>query len=128
MIWRKSLSARVAIATAGMLSLVLLLLCASAYGLTAWLLRQGVDMALMTALPMQSREMPELLARAHEFERRDPGARLVQVVTYDGQPEGGRGQLPIDPRALEEVRRQRAGFSSVAPVDGQLTVRTGPPA
>lgn len=128
MIWRKSLPARVAIATAGLLSLVLLLLSTSAYTLTAWLLRQGVDTALMTSLPMQSRELPELLARAREFERRDPGARLVQVVDYDGQPEGGRGGgvLPIDPAALEQVRRERVAFSSVARVNGQLTVRTGP--
>lgn len=126
MIWRRSLPARVALATAGMLSLLLVTMTASAYWLTAVILRQGVDMALKAAIPMQSRDLPTMLERAHEFERRDPGMRLVQVIDYDGEVESGSGDLPVDSEALAAVRRERIAYSSVAPENGRLRVRTGP--
>ncbi len=126
-IWRTSLPARVAITTSGLLSLLLFLFTASAYGLTAVLLREGVDMALRAAVPMQSRGGPDMLERAHEFERRDPGARLVQVVDPDGNVQSGSGDLPVDPAALEAARQQRTAFSSVAPAgERRLAVRSGP--
>jgi signal transduction histidine kinase len=125
MLWRKSLPARVALATAGLLTVLLLLLTLSAYALTAVLLRQGVDAALRTAVPLQG-PLAEMMARANEFRGRDPGARIVQVLPADAGLEGG-GELPVDPRALDAVRRERIAFSSVAPgPDGRLQVREEP--
>lgn len=126
MIWRRSLPARVALATAGLLTVLLLVLTASAYAMTAFLLRRGVDTALQTAVPMQSRDLRDLLARAREFERREPGARLVQVLSPTGEVETGAGVLPVDQGALAVAQSKGVAFASAAPRGGRLESRTGP--
>ncbi|HYF96089.1 MAG TPA: ATP-binding protein [Symbiobacteriaceae bacterium] len=101
MIWRESLPARVAMATAGLLTLILLTITASAYVITALLLQQGVDSALSgTLLSAEPR------SEHNRWERED--------------------ELPFDPEALEHADRRGQTFVSLVEEDGMWVERTGP--
>ncbi|HYF80069.1 MAG TPA: ATP-binding protein [Symbiobacteriaceae bacterium] len=99
MIWRESLPARVAMATAGLLTIVLLTISASAYVITALLLRAAVDSTLTTRI-----ERPD--ARPY----REPWE----------------AEIPYDDRHMPPPEREGQSFVSLVRVDGELVPRTGP--
>ena len=95
MIWRESLPARVAMATAGLLTVILLAITASSYVITALLLRQAVDSALAATLARPEPPRSEREDDDHEhdlpfdrelLDRRGPGGQaFVSLVEHDGK-------------------------------------------
>lgn len=99
MIWRESLPARVAMATAGLLTIVLLTISASAYVITALLLRAAVDSTLTTKI-----ERPEARPGWEPWE----------------------SEIPFDDRHLPPPNRDGLTFVSLIREHGELVPRTGP--
>lgn len=132
MIWRNSLPARVALATTGLLALVMLLTTGVAYITTAMLLRQGVDSALYAALPTQIGSMEELAeAIRHareEKEEEDHSDRRTPVVDPSGVVVLGTEStgLPVDPGMLRQVLREEVVYATVTQEQGSLAARQGP--
>lgn len=151
-LWKENMAARVALATAGLLALVLVVVNAAAYAATALLIRAGTDAALLAAVqaalpvdsresrpePALSRETPSRPAaephRPGDHEEADEEAeryrsieredRRVQVVDAAGQvlSASAAGRLPVDPAALTAALRNGHAFASVV---GD-SVRRGP--
>ncbi|MDF2630449.1 MAG: signal transduction histidine kinase [Symbiobacteriaceae bacterium] len=103
MIWRESLPARVAMATAGLLTVILLTISASAYVITALLLRQAVDstLAARVALPEQR-----------------PG--------WDRDNEDWEHIIPFDDKHMPPPGRDGQVFVSLVEEHGEWVPRTGP--
>lgn len=103
MIWRESLPARVAMATAGLLTVILLTISASAYVITALLLRAAVDSTLAARV-----ERPEMVRPGLEpLERAYPS-------------------IPFDDKHMPPPGRDGQSFVSLIEVDDEWVPRTGP--
>jgi two-component system OmpR family sensor kinase len=111
MIWRDSLPARVSLITSALIGALLLIMSASAYGMTAFLLRQAVDTTLDSAAtslfgtPFDHRGAPG----------RSPQDRVEQHT-----------DLPIGQNELERVRSSGPIHLSLVQKDGQWQPRTEP--
>lgn len=131
MIWGNSLPARVAMATTGLLALVMLLTIGVAYTTTAMLLREGVDSALYAALPTQVGSMEELaesIRHSREKDEDDHGSQRLQVVDPPGVVVLGAQSppLPVDREMLQRVLRERLLYATVTEDRGRLVTRRGP--
>jgi len=125
MIWRESLPARIALSTALLLALVLLLTVASSYALTAVLLQRGVDNALAAAVPLSAQGLHELTEDPERWESRDPDHRRLQVLDPTGQVLLRPAMLPVDPDALAAALQGGLAFSSVLQQNDALVPRSG---
>jgi len=140
MIWKSSLPARVALATSALLALVMALIIGSAYATTALMLREGVDRALLAALPVRSGSAREIVSAAERlarrFEREDDGdhahgrdrreRRDIQVLDPSGVVRFGSQSLPVDQDALLSARRRGVAFLSLVPGRDGWVRRSGP--
>lgn len=125
MICRESLPARIALSTAALLALVLLLTVASSYTLTALLLQRGVDSALQAAVPLSAQGLHDLTEEREQWESRDPDHRRLQVLDATGRVLVRPSILPVDPRALAVAMERGVAFTSVLVTqDGQLVPRS----
>lgn len=100
MIWRESLPARVAMATAGLLTVILLTISASSYVITALLLRAAVDSTLTSRI-----ERPDMMRPGDE-----PWER----------------EIPYDDKHMPPPGRDGQSFVSLVEEDGALVPRTEP--
>ncbi len=125
MIWRESLPARIALSTALLLALVLLLTVASSYALTAVLLQRGVDNALAAAVPLSAQGLHELTEYPERWESRDPDHRRLQVLDPTGQVLLRPAILPVDPDALTAALQGGLAFSSVLQQNNAFVPRRG---
>lgn len=146
MIWRNSLPARVALATTALLALVMALIIGSAYATTALMLREGVDRALLAALPVRSDSAREIVSAAERLARRfededdddhdhdhdhdddhDHGERRrIQVLDPSGVVRFGSQSLPVDQQALLAAQRNGVAFLSLVPAGDGWVRRSGP--
>lgn len=126
MIWRESLPARVATATAGLLALVLMIITASSYVMTALMLRQGVDNTLRAALPVTAGSVEEVLEKARMFEGAEHEERYLQVLDLTGSVREGDSSLPIDEKALTTAQKTGFAFVSLVEDDDRYKPRRGP--
>lgn len=126
MIWRESLPARVALITTGLLASVLLVVTASAYVVTALMIRNGIDAALRTALPVTAGTLHEVMEQAGRFENRGQENRYLQVLDTAGRVRIGSSQLPVNAQAVASAVREGYAFVSVAVEDGMFRARRGP--
>lgn len=140
MIWRNSLPARVALATTALLALVMALIIGSAYATTALVLREGVDRALLAALPVRSGSAREIVSAAeriaqrfededdddHDHDRRHKERRGIQVLDTSGVVRFGSQPLPVDQEALREAQRRGVAFLSLVPGRDGWVRRSGP--
>ncbi|MGE5591087.1 MAG: sensor histidine kinase [Bacillota bacterium] len=124
MIWRESLPARIALSTAAMLALVLLLTVASSYALTALLLQRGVDSALQAAVPLSAQGLHDLTEEPERWESRDPEHRRLQVLDATGRVLLRPAILPVDQRAVAAAMQRGVAFTSVLERDGRLVPRS----
>lgn len=131
MIWRNSLPARVALATTGLLALVMLLIIGMAYTTTALLLHEGVDRALYAALPTQMGSLEDLREAARRYEEEDDdddhSRHRMQVVDPSGVIVLGseRQSLPVDRDVLQRVLRSGLAYTTVITENGRLEPRRG---
>jgi signal transduction histidine kinase len=123
---RESLPARVALTTGGLLALILLVVTATSYSLTALMLRQGVDAAMVAALPTAIGVAGEALDDPHQGERDDHDHRRVPVLDPSGRVLSVGADLPVDPVAVEVARRDGQAFLSVVLTDRRWELRQGP--
>lgn len=119
---RESLPARVALATTGLLALILLVVTASAYAITALVLRDGLDYALQSTITSVAGGDRDLFDRAKRFEEDDHDHRRLQILDNTGQVQFGPAGLPVDPLAV--ARAQRDGFMYVSVVEHDDRWRT----
>ena len=124
--WRNSLPARIALSTAGLLALVLLVTAVASYAITAVLLRQGVDSALTAALPLTAQGVHDLLERSDRFESRDLGHQYVQVLDLSGQVQEQPSVLPVSPAAVAQTLATGRAFTSIVSEGGLLQNRLLP--
>lgn len=125
MIWRESLPARIALATAGLLALVLLLTVSTSYALTAVLLQRGVDNALAAAVPISARSLHEVMEEPQRWQERDTEHRRLQVLDPSGQVLLRPAVLPVDSEALAAALDHRLAFTSVVVDQGIVRPRSG---
>lgn len=131
MFWRESLPARLALAMAGLLALLLLLVSSGAYAVTALMLRQAVDGALESTLTVAA-GTPDLRAEVARYESEehddhgDDDRKRLQVLDNAGRIQFGPGNLPVDPGALAEVARHGYAYRSLVRTAGQWQERTEP--
>lgn len=123
--WRDSLPARVALSTAGLLALVLLLTGVASYAITAVLLRRGVDNALAAMLPLTAEGVHEMTERPGRAGSRDLGWQYAQLVDLQGHPQVNPPVLPVDTGVLAQATRQGRAVTSVVQIDGLLEPRQG---
>ena len=137
MIWQRSLPARVAMATTALLGLVMAVIIGSAYATTALLLREGVDRALLAALPARSGSAREIVTAAEQLARRSgdddhdhvrghKGWSRIQVLDPAGVVRYGPQPLPVDREALVAAQRRGVVFVSLVPDGDRWVRRSGP--
>jgi signal transduction histidine kinase len=124
--WRDSLPARVAMATTGLLALVLLTVTGAAYTITALMIRDGMDTALRASLPMQTGGLNEVLEGARKFEEEDHEHRHIGVLEPSGTVRFGPVDLPLEQRALDRALRTGEAFYSATRENDVWQVRSGP--
>jgi signal transduction histidine kinase len=123
--WRRSLPARVALTTTGLLAAVMLLVAGAAYSITAYLVQNAVDRALVTALPLTASSLDEIVERGRHFGGGMPGS--FRVLNPDGSVRLGDVTIPVDETALAAAMRTGLSFSSLVPdAAGDLQLRTEP--
>lgn len=124
---RESLPARVALTTGGLLALILLVVTASAYTITALMLRQGVDAALAAAVPTVVGGVRDAQEEAHRFEGSDHDRHRFQVLDPNGRVVAALGgELPVDSVAVQRARSEGEAFTSLVHTDDGWYTRRGP--
>lgn len=133
MIWRNSLPARVALATTGLLALLMLVIIGLSYAATALMLQEGVDQALLAAAPTRTGPVSEILSAAkrheedgEEWEKERKDRTSIQVLDPSGVIRFGTQSLPVDPKAMAAAQRERVFFTSVVADDDHWQPRRGP--
>jgi signal transduction histidine kinase len=126
MILRESLPARVALTTAGLLALIMLIIAGAAYTVTALSLRQAVDAALLTTLNAVAGGSQTARQEAERLEADDHDHRRLQVLDNTGQVQFGPAGLPVNPLAVAKAQRDSRSYESLVESDHQWRVRTGP--
>jgi signal transduction histidine kinase len=149
---RHSLPARVALATAGLLALLLLVVSGASYAVTAVMLRQAVDGALQSTLSVAAAR-PDLRTEAERYRRApgdddhgdddddhagdDDGHRQgddhdrVRVTEDAGRVQFGPADLPVDSATLAEVQTRGFAYRSLVRADppdadrGRVTATPG---
>jgi len=118
------------------------LIIGSAYATTALILREGVDRALLAALPVRSGSAREIVSAAERLARRfehedddDHGRgrdrdrkepRRIQVLDPSGVVRFGSQPLPVDDQALRDAQRNGVAFLSLVPAREGWVRRSGP--
>jgi two-component system, OmpR family, sensor kinase len=124
--WRKSLPARVALVTTGLLAIVLLTVTGAAYFITARLVQQGVDRAMIAAVPVSAGNSEEIIDRARHFQEGRPEERRMRVLSVDGSVSLGDRSQPVSESGVATAIRGGIAFISMSPVNGVMQIRTGP--
>lgn len=120
--WRDNFPARVALATAGLLLLLLLALTMASYAITALLVRQGVDAALRAALPLTVEDLHD----DDDKDDDDDHRYRVQVLDASGAVRTGMSGLPVDQQAVMVAVERGEAFVTLMEKSGGWQVRPGP--
>ncbi len=124
MIWRESLPARVALATTGLLALVMLLTTGAAYVMTAFTIRNGVDSTLAATVPVSEADLHEAEERSGKDWERE--RRSIQSLDLRGNARLGEPRIQADPQAVAEAVRSGVAFVSLVKRGGEFQPRSGP--
>ncbi|MGE5672529.1 MAG: sensor histidine kinase [Mycobacterium leprae] len=125
-LWRESLPARAAMATAAILAVVLLVIVAASYVITAYSIRDGVDSAMRAALPATVANEHELEEHAQRLAQDPLDSRRLQLLDLSGRVYYGPGTVPVSLQAVAAALQTGRSFVSMVPEDGVLQVRSGP--
>jgi len=98
------------------------------------MLREGVDRALLAALPVRSGSAREIVSAAERLERRfeddddhdHEERRRIQVLDPSGVVRFGSQSLPVDREALVSAQRSGVAFLSLVPAGDGWVRRSGP--
>jgi signal transduction histidine kinase len=123
---RESLPARVALTTAGLLVLVMLIIAGAAYTVTALSLRQAVDATLATALDAVSGGRQAAVREAERLDEEESDHRRLQILDGTGQVQYGPASLPVDPLAVAKAQREGYVYQSLVQHDDRWLLRTDP--
>ncbi len=124
--WRESLPARMALSAAGFLALLLLVLTLASYSVTALLIRQGMDRALLTALPLTANSLAEIQEHARKLEVEMLEHRHLRILDTDGKVLFGDPAAPVDTGAVARAVKDGQAFSARVVRGGKTELRTGP--
>jgi two-component system, OmpR family, sensor kinase len=124
--FRESLPARVAAATTGLLSLVLVVIAFASYLNTALLVWQGLDSAMAAALPLTAQSLGEVGEHARRLGQEHWENRQLRVLDAQGNVRLGPDFLPLDMAALTEALNRGQAFATLIVENGRPNVRSGP--